>query len=193
METAAARLPADDEFSGWAVCQAQEGEGGGTFKGLASHYDAQGRLVLMVDYDGALGQFKSRNMLDSSAPSSYIDFTGGWRITESLLLRRGGPLRQARLSLRPDGTTRLAFTWREYRAPKKADLELFCRDDRLAVRYTFENGGEAQLTALAMAKKNEPAPIASPALEEPSSGSAEPTPLDDPEDGQEPSQGTRAS
>jgi predicted secreted Zn-dependent protease len=144
-----------DELHGFAACPAAP-RGEGAFKRMSSHYDEEGRLVFLAGFEGTLGSPRAASVLDAAIPSSYLELKGSYQASETLHFERSGPLRQARISKSGD-VARITFTWREKYPPKKAGLEIWCLEGKLALRYTFERGDQAQLAAKSLALPYSPA------------------------------------
>jgi hypothetical protein len=146
-EPAPAPEPPVDELQGFGPCPLDDsGQGRGLLKTLDGHYDDQGRYLVLIGYEGQLGRMTVRQALDlRSLNVSYIDFAGRLPfLREHHPERAQGPVILARLGLH-QGFTRLSLNFRDQRAPKKVDLEILCRDDVLAIRYSFDSVLAAQV------------------------------------------------
>jgi hypothetical protein len=140
-EPAPAPEPPADELQGFGPCPLDDsGQGRGLLKTLDGRYDDQGRYLVLIGYEGRLGRMTVRQALDlRSLNVSYVDIAGRLPfLREHHPERAQGPVSLARLGLHR-GFTRLSLNFRDRLAPRKVDLEILCRDDVLAVRYSFDS------------------------------------------------------
>ncbi|MDR2441977.1 MAG: hypothetical protein LBE31_00470, partial [Deltaproteobacteria bacterium] len=135
-----------DDLAQYRPCPVDR-EAKGTLGQMTSHYDSEGRFVLLVDYTGQIGKYKYQSQLSEPIPFSYLDLMGELNFKQELLTNPTGPVRQVRIGQHND-FARLSFTYREKIAPKETKIEVLCHNNSLAVRYTFEDNGAAKKAAI---------------------------------------------
>jgi hypothetical protein len=128
--------PPLDELADFLPLKVGQREGDGVFKDLSGHYDKQGRYVLLIPFEGKLGEYKTRGNL-SSAHVYYTDFFGKWRWKKESVRETEGPVGRVRLGAHK-GYIRLSLNFRDHEVPAAVSSEVLSKDQTLALRFTFE-------------------------------------------------------
>jgi hypothetical protein len=128
----------EDVLTGFGPCPAQEG-GEGTLTSLVGKYDSQGRYVVYLGLHGRTGWPQIRESKEKNGqPVTFADLGGRYRQqVESFTETEPGPVSRISLGLEK-GITRLSLDYHRHKAPTNVGVEVLCRADTLALRYTFD-------------------------------------------------------
>ncbi|MDR2456055.1 MAG: hypothetical protein LBE49_05610, partial [Deltaproteobacteria bacterium] len=132
-----------DALSGFGACPSSAlgapGTGQGTFRGIQGSYDSIGRYTLLIGLEGrVLDPAASDSSGSLSGNAAYVDFPGDIRFQdESYAESAPGPATMAKLSVHP-GYTRVSLSYRNQMPPMTVKVEVKCRSDAVALRYTFD-------------------------------------------------------
>jgi hypothetical protein len=129
--------PPLDELQDFLPCRNGQTAGQGVFQNWRSHYDDQGRYVVLIPFEGRLGDCTPPHLLNPAAASVvYVDFHGTWKWSQEKIWEKTGPVRLARLG-RHDGFIRLSVNFNEKEVPAAVSAEVLHKDQVLALRFTF--------------------------------------------------------
>ncbi|MDR1607255.1 MAG: hypothetical protein LBT38_02440 [Deltaproteobacteria bacterium] len=112
-----------------------EGPGHGTFKFISGQTDEQGRYILLLEFEGQLGAFKT-NTYRSEHTASYVDFEGDYNFVQDVWPVKGAMVRQFRFGRHKD-FTRLSLTYKTGQAPESAEAFVLKQGQILAVIFQF--------------------------------------------------------
>jgi hypothetical protein len=134
----------------------EEGPGQGTFRFLSGHNDALGRYILLLEFEGRLGEFKVNTFHGESLSASYLDFAGNYKFVKEYWPVRDSSVNKFRFGRHP-GFTRLSLNYKKGQAPQSAQAQIYRHGSTLAVVFEFSGGQTAELIqrrARKVAEKN---------------------------------------
>jgi hypothetical protein len=132
-----------DELADFSPCPGEDpkNSGSASLTNWRTHYDAEGRLVILTAYEGSLGTARVWQDLKTSRPVTALDFHGSYRWDKLRLDVNVAPVRVVHLGRHP-GFTRLSVNYYDRNPPRLVIPEILCRPGDtgglLAVRLTFQ-------------------------------------------------------
>jgi hypothetical protein len=125
-----------NELQDFLTCRNGQTAGQGTFQNWRSYYDDQGRYVVLIHFEGHLGDY-TPHLLDLAATSVvYVDFHGTWEWSQEKILEKNGPVSLAHLGKHKE-FIRLSINFNEKETPAAVSVEVLHKDQVLALRFIF--------------------------------------------------------
>lgn len=124
-----------NELQAFLPCRNGQTAGQGTFQNWRSHYDDQGHYIILIPFEGHLGDYTPHLNLVATGVA-YVDFYGTWEWTQEKIWEKNGPVRFTHLGKHKE-FIRLSINFNEKEIPAAVSVEVLHKDQVLALRFIF--------------------------------------------------------